>query len=308
MTSQLRRKRRTTARGRSTPLRTALKALVLAGWLLSGPAWAQAPRPVPGPPAPAFGLASSVPLLPPGPTALPPAPIPVLPTAPVRTAPLTAPALPKVAPAPPLFAPVPAAPTPAVSASAPPAPVQPLAYQPLPPPRPADTRTLEEPSEFQINLELPGPERLFRLESEAAWQERMRQEARGRQPMDRIVFPDEPVLARTPYEGRHFPPMGEVVEPHYVCYRRLLFEELNAERYGWDLGLLGAPVSALNFFKDVALLPYHVATNPCRWWECSAGYCEPGDPVPYLLYPPELSLSGLTAEAAVLAGLIAAFP
>jgi hypothetical protein len=212
--------------------------------------------------------------------------------------------LPPVTPLPSL----PVSPTPLVTGA--PVPIQPTAYQPprLPPPGERDTRTPDEPSEFQINLDLPGPERLFRLESEAQMQERMRQEARGRQPTDRIVFPEEPVLARTPYEGRHFCPMGTVVEPNYVCYNRLLFEELNSERYGWDLGIFSPIVSTAFFFKDVALLPYHLGTDPCRHYECSAGYCLPGDPVPYMIYPCECSISGLVAEGAAIAAVAVGFP
>ena len=91
--------------------------------------------------------------------------------------------------------------------------------------------------------------------------------------------------------------MCEQAEPAYVCFKRLLFEEKNAERYGWDLGVIHPFVSTAAFYWDVATLPYHLFTAPCRKFECSAGYCLPGDPVPYLLYPPEWSLTGLTAEA-----------
>jgi hypothetical protein len=99
-----------------------------------------------------------------------------------------------------------------------------------------------------------------------------------------------------------------VVEPHFVCYGRTYFTELNSERYGWDLGPLQPFVSAGVFFWDVVALPYHIATDPCRCYECSAGYCLPGEPVPYLLYPPTFSLSGLGAEAATAVVLFAVFP
>ena len=44
------------------------------------------------------------------------------------------------------------------------------------------------------------------------------------------------------------------VEPNYVCYNRLYFEQINAERYGWDLGFVAPFISAGEFFKDVVLL------------------------------------------------------
>ncbi len=170
----------------------------------------------------------------------------------------------------------------------------------------------EEESAFQIQLEPPGLERLGRVESEADFQERIRQEARTRpshdRPVERVDFPTEPVLARGAFQGRTFPSLQEVVEPHYVCYNRLLFEEKNSERYGWDLGPIQPFVSAGAFFWDVATLPYHLGTAPCRKYECSAGYCLPGDPVPYLIYPPELSLTGLAAETTTVISLLYIFP
>jgi hypothetical protein len=159
-----------------------------------------------------------------------------------------------------------------------------------------------------IQLEPPGPQRVFRLESEASLQERIRQEFRQDDPIQRVVFPEEPVLSTQPYQGRAWPPQKELAEASYVCYGRLLFEEKNSERYGWDLGAIQPIVSASVFFKDVLVLPYHAATDLCRCNECSAGYCLPGDPVPYLLYPPEISLTGAFAETAAAVTLFAVFP
>jgi hypothetical protein len=166
----------------------------------------------------------------------------------------------------------------------------------------------DESTEYTIQLEPPGPERLFRLESEKNLQERMRQEARQRSTLERITFPEEPILSKEPFVARVFPPAQEVVEPNYVCYNRLYFEEMNSERYGWDLGFIQPFVSAGVFYWDVLTLPYHIGTEPCRHYECSAGYCLPGDPVPYLLYPPELSLTGATLEAGTIVALFAIFP
>jgi hypothetical protein len=159
-----------------------------------------------------------------------------------------------------------------------------------------------------IPLEPPGPERLFQLESEKSLMERMRQKALDKGPDQRIIFPKEEPLSRGVYPGRYFPMAVEVVEPHYLCYKRLLFEDLNSERYGWDLGIIQPVVSLGLFYKDLVLLPYHSFTRPCECYECSAGYCLPGDPVPYLCYPPEISVTGAVAEAAVVAALFAVFP
>ena len=190
----------------------------------------------------------------------------------------------------------------------------PLPRDPLLPRQPGTTplemaqRVLDELPEYQIQLEPPGPERLFRLESEPTLQERMRQEARQRPTLERIEFPEEPVLTTQAYAPRVFPPAKEFAEPYYVCYRRLYFEDLNSERYGWDIGFAQPFLSAGIFYWDLLTLPYHMGTDPCRKFECNAGYCLPGDPVPYLLYPPELNVTGSAVEAGSIVALFAIFP
>jgi hypothetical protein len=162
---------------------------------------------------------------------------------------------------------------------------------------------------YTVQLEPPGAQRLFRLESERSLQERMRQEALQRPQPERIQFPEEPdVSDGQKWADRAYPPVNEVVEAAYVCYNRLYFEELNSERFGWDLGFVQPFVSAGYFFKDLALLPYHMGTDPCRCYDCSAGYCLPGSPVPYAIYPPGLSVTGAVAEGATWVGIAALFP
>jgi hypothetical protein len=157
-----------------------------------------------------------------------------------------------------------------------------------------------------IQLVPPGPERLFRLESEGNLMERWKQEAMARL-NERIEFPEEPVLSKEKYAGRAWPERDVLVEPNYVCYHKLLFEDVNTERYGWELGPIQPVASSLRFFADAALLPYNLARDPCSA-EVSAGHCLPGDPVPYLLYPPEWSVTGAVFEAASVLGVVALFP
>ena len=102
--------------------------------------------------------------------------------------------------------------------------------------------------------------------------------------------------------------MMVTVEPHFVCYGRLYFEQKNLERYGWSLGPLTPVISSLKFFTDVEFLPYKFAAFPWQRYDCSAGYCLPGDPVPLRLYPPEISATGFAAEASVVVALIAILP
>jgi len=177
------------------------------------------------------------------------------------------------------------------------------------PPRPdQNIKAPSEEGEVQIQLEPPGSDRIFgRRDSESSLKIRMQQEVRQqkRQP---IPFPSEPILSTQRYAGRVFPPMTETVEPNYVCYGRLLFEDKNSERYGWDLGFIQPFVSGGIFFWDTAWLPYHLATDPCRKYECNSGYCLPGDPVPYLIYPPIYSVTGAGAEIGTIVALAWIFP
>jgi hypothetical protein len=162
-------------------------------------------------------------------------------------------------------------------------------------------------STYRPQLEPPGSERVFRLESEASYNERLRQEAKDVS-REQVVFPDEPIVSRERFQSRAFAARAMTVEPNYVLHKPLLFEQPNMERYGWDLGVISPVVSAGAFFGDVLTLPYHLGEEICRGPQTSAGKCLPGDPVPYLLYPPGLSLKGAIAELSAAAVLFVAFP
>jgi hypothetical protein len=158
-----------------------------------------------------------------------------------------------------------------------------------------------------ITLQPPTKQRLFRVESEQAFLDRISREIRragGAAP----TFPPSADLPKEVYHDRVWGPRTCYTVPEYVCYGRLYFEQINMERYGWDLGPLSMVASPLIFFKDVAFLPYKLGTEPCRPCECSAGYCLPGDPVPLLLYRPKISLTGTAAELATIGALLAIFP
>ncbi len=181
--------------------------------------------------------------------------------------------------------------------------------KPLPQDVKPDTRTLEERArEYRIQLEPPGPERIFQAESEATLRERMRQEARQRD--ERIEFPKD-VYLTTPgeiYAGRKWPLQVTTTVPNIVCYRPLYFEELNAERYGWDACLLQPFLSTGKFYLDTLMLPYNMGVlSPCEC-ECNTGYYLPGTPVPYMIYVPPLSAKGILYESAAIGFAAAVWP
>jgi hypothetical protein len=144
---------------------------------------------------------------------------------------------------------------------------------------------------FTVEMQPPGSERVFRLESEAHFQERIRQET-PRRPFEPVVFPEEPVLSESNDPPRRvWPPRETTAEANYVCYGPLMFQQKNFERYGWDLGAITPLVSLMAFWYDGVTFPYHLAAGPCLGEECSAGHCLPGDPVPLLLWPPRWPVS-----------------
>src|SRR5262249_42707672 len=74
--------------------------------------------------------------------------------------------------------------------------------------------------QYQIQLELPSFERVFILESEKAWQQRVQKQAQAKAKPEVVKFPPETVVSAQQYQVRMFPPATEWVEPNYVCYRR----------------------------------------------------------------------------------------
>jgi hypothetical protein len=169
----------------------------------------------------------------------------------------------------------------------------------------------ERSQQYQIQLEPPGLEKLAQsVQNDEMLQQRIRQETAERARDEKVTFPDSPVLSHDTYNGRAsiWPARNLTVEPYYASYGRLFFEQRNLERYGWDLGIATPVVAAGTFFLDVAMLPYNIAKQPCQYIDSDAGLCLPGDPVPFLLYPPELSWTGTLTEVAVILALVAVFP
>jgi hypothetical protein len=144
-------------------------------------------------------------------------------------------------------------------------------------------RSPEEEMGLLLQLTPPDPARLFQFESEEKVRQRIREDLKD---VLKVEFPPSPetppVFQPTP---RIWPYLVATAAPSYVCYKRLWFEQSNSERYGWDFGVLQPGIAAGVFYTDLALLPLHWVLDPCRWYDCSAGQCLPGDPVPLLWNP-----------------------
>jgi hypothetical protein len=192
--------------------------------------------------------------------------------------------------------------TPAKAVAAPAA----LTLSQFPKAGPPKTATSESEVDFAIRTDLPGPDLLFRRESEDQVFERIRQE--GTRPGGpRIIFPER-FITKQEFQPRQFPEIVSEVEPGHVAHRRLFFEQKNFDRYLWEIGYLQPAVSSGRFLYDIILMPYHCGTEPLRRWDASAGKCLPGDPTPLLCYGERFSVTGLTFQTFAVAGGILIFP
>jgi hypothetical protein len=175
---------------------------------------------------------------------------------------------------------------------------------PLPP-----LKNQEDAFKAYVRIETPGKERVFGTrDTEKQIEERMRQETKDAGRTDLPVFPEKPLLSDNVFSARQFPAMKMVVEPSYVVHRRLYFEEVNSERFGWEVGPLQPFVSALYFYKDFAFWPHNFASYPHRRFDTNVGKCLPGDPVPYICYPPEFTATGGALESGLIIALFYAVP
>jgi hypothetical protein len=258
------------------------------------------------------------------PSAVMTAPAPLLPTAnqpapPPRTLYFQKEAAPQPRPQPPSNAP-----TARVPATTPG--LQVAALQPTPQPS-TDVGQVRLPPSVQRVIKqtgLPPNEVLFNIRTEDQIMQRLKAEV-GDNPTFAKIPRDLPRNSELPpeqrqgvggyeplstvaFSGRSFPAITRQVEPGYITHHRLYFEELNAERYQWEAGPLQPFVSVGYFFRDLSLLPYNFMTRPCQRYDTNYGKCLPGDPVPYLLYPLELSVTGGVAEAGTIVALFALFP
>ncbi len=144
--------------------------------------------------------------------------------------------------------------------------------------------------------------------SERDWMESQRMEAQAKPGGGRIIFPERLPVSREPYVARQSPQMIERIEPSFIVHRRLLYEQPNFDRHGWELGPIQPGISAGLFLYDVAMMPYHTWTRPFQQWDSSAGNCLPGDNTPLFLYREEFSVSGLIAQGGAVWVGLAMFP
>jgi hypothetical protein len=201
--------------------------------------------------------------------------------------------------------------TPAVSSPVPPSPIggiRQAVAQDAPSYQRPGARDEYVDTDIQINTDIPSLQRLTRRDSEKGFFERLRQETRQNRGSERVPFPEEAQLTKEPFSPRPFPALVKYVEPSYVAHGRLTMEQPNWERAGWDVGFFQPGVCLASFYWDTLTMPYQMCKRPLQLTDTSAGKCLPGDPDPLVLYPPELSVTGMAGQAAAIATEFIAFP
>lgn len=187
---------------------------------------------------------------------------------------------------------------------------------------PPGSRSMESPDPSVLPAEqstyLPPREQIFgHLRNDAELEKWVMEKVRTNQPTLKaddpsLKFPLQEIIgAGMKYQAKTclYPAQKVNYESLFVVHRRLLFEEVNSERYGWDLGILQPLVSTAYFYKDLMLLPNSLMSGFAQgFWDTDAGKCLPGTPVPYMLYPPGLTISGGAFEGVVITGLSFAIP
>lgn len=168
-------------------------------------------------------------------------------------------------------------------------------------PKKEDPKVQDPANTYVVKTDLPKTEELYRFESEKALEKRIKNEQ-----MLMENFPSQPTLSDKAFLARVYNKSQMIAEPHYVCHGKLLFEDKNAERYGWDLGFIQPFVTLSYFYKDTLLFPYHAASRPfCQ--ECSP-QCQPGDQVPYILFQQGATVTGILAESGIALALAFMIP
>ncbi len=147
--------------------------------------------------------------------------------------------------------------------------VEPERLQPplkaLPPTKQPTPPRMEGTLFYPLQLTPPDPGRLFVLEAEDVFRNRMRQEAHDRGVRHPLEFPTSTLLPATRETPRSWNAYIKIVEPSYVISGRLLWEQPLLERHGVSLGVLQPGISTGLFFIDTVNWPIHRLARPFIW-------------------------------------------
>ena len=145
-----------------------------------------------------------------------------------------------------------------------------VAVNQTPAPQGPKTPVAQGPKEVladEFGLTPPTRDQLFRVQSEQALKDRLRQELPK---VKKVEFPkgatpirETPSADLTPFPERVvFPISGD------VCYRPLYFEDKRTERFGHYVPCVQPLLSAGRFYGGVLILPYRMWMAPPWTFEC----------------------------------------
>jgi len=117
----------------------------------------------------------------------------------------------------------------------------------------------------EFGLKLPKHDRLFRLESEPVFLERLRKELPN---VKNVEFPKDVPMAPEVQKAASFPPQTITPVWDQVCYRPLYFEDKKVERFGDYTPCVQPLLSASKFYFGVVLLPCRMVLQPPWQFEC----------------------------------------
>jgi hypothetical protein len=121
-------------------------------------------------------------------------------------------------------------------------------------------------------------------------------------------FEEEGLIAHAGDVGRDWALTDYRWEASCLCHGPVLFEQLNAERYGITYGCLQPIVSGAHFFVTVPALPYKVWAQGHDHCQYALGYYRPGSYATPQCYKPRISADASLFEAGVILGLIYILP
>jgi hypothetical protein len=120
---------------------------------------------------------------------------------------------------------------------------------------------------IKIKTTAPSMEELFRLDTEQAFRERIRQESARFS--DKVKIPELRLPALSPLpRTRGWNDQYETLEPDRLCFGRQFFLTRSDERYGRSLGPLQPLVSTSWFSFDLAKMPIATLTHPFTFYQC----------------------------------------
>lgn len=121
-------------------------------------------------------------------------------------------------------------------------------------------------------------------------------------------FDREDLILNAQCAGRDWALTDYRWEASRLCHGPILFEQLNAERYGITYGCCQPIMSSLHFFATIPALPYKVWANGHDHCQYALGYYRPGSWASPQRYRARLSADAALFEAGIIVGLIYILP